>query len=169
MSELLRFGHKAIRSLIIRDYMAKCGYDKAVCFSCGNAARSLEETGIDTLHIGEQGVLKPTRWFTQAEIHRAFPNHFDATSGNLPIELMYEIGKAYKTHLGKLPDEVYVPTGSGETIVCLKMVYPDTHFVAVYNLDKATEYSPNAPLNGIVKLISDNVIMDGKEEWTGSN
>ena len=94
------------------------------------------------------------------EIKNRFPTYFDATSGHLNIELMQQIGKKYKEYLGELPSKVYVPTGSGETLVCLKLVYPKTKFIAVYNLGKETEYNENAPLNTLVRLLSEEIILN---------
>ena len=157
--ELLRFPHKRIRAQIIKQYI-EGRYKKAVCFSCGNAAMALEDAGVKTLHIGEHGVLKPQKWFTQAEIHEMFPDYFDATSGHLPAELMNMLANAYKNYLRELPPEVYVPTGSGETLVCLKTAFPAVDFVAVYNLDKATEYGESCPLNALVKALAMDVIFE---------
>ena len=155
----LRFPHKAIRAEVIKKYMKKWNYDKAVCFSCGNASARLKEAGVNTLAIATNGELTPNKWFEQAEIAKTFPGYFDATSGNLPIELMNALAKTYKDYLGELASPVYVPTGSGETLVCLKMAYPEIDFIAVYNLDSATEYSESAPLNSLVKALAKDVIM----------
>lgn len=162
-AELLRFPHKQIRADIIKDYMREAGFTKAVCFSCGNAARALEAAGVDTVHVGADGELNPNKWFTQARISKVFDGYFDATSGHLPIELLLRLAAAYKKHLqDKLGDVVYVPTGSGETLVCLKLAYPNKKFIAVYDLDKATEYSKDAPLNKFVELLA-AVIYRAKE------
>lgn len=160
--ELLRFPHKRLRAYMIKDYMRAAGYKKAVCFSCGHAAEELEKAGVDVLHIGPHGVLTPQQWFTQADIHANFPEFFDATSGHLPVSLMVALSTIYQGYIGPLSGKVYVPTGSGETVVCLKMAYPDVDFVAVYNLDEATEYSPYCPMNPLVRLLCKEVIMDGK-------
>lgn len=158
----LVFPHKKIRSKVIKDYIDG-EYDKVVCFSCGNAARALEEEGLDVLHIGEEGVLNPLKWFTMKDINHFFKDYFDGTSGHLSNELMSLIGKAYKDYLGELPYRVYLPTGSGETLVCLKMAYPDVDFIAVYNLGKETEYSEYAPLNKLVELMSYDIIFNDEE------
>lgn len=158
MSDVLRFPHKKIRAEKIKQYMQQAGYKKAVCFSCGNAARELLRAGVPTIHIGEKGILTPKVWFKQAEIHDTFPECFDATSGHLPMELMLRIGRAYREYLGDLDECVYVPTGSGETLVCLKLAYPDTDFVAIYNIDEKTEYSEDAPLNGLVKELAFDIV-----------
>lgn len=154
---LLRFDHKQIRAEVIREYMTEAGYSRAVCFSCGNAARALESAGVETIHIGENGILSPKKWFSPAEVRNIWHDAFDATSGHLGVFLMEKIGKCYRDHLGDLPDVVYVPSGSGETLCCLKMAYPQNEFIAVYGLDKATEYSENAPLNGLVDLLAFDV------------
>lgn len=162
--ELLRFHHKAIRSVVIKHYMSGT-WEKAVCFSCGNAAKELEKVGVYVVHIGPHGVLAPRKWFSQREIHQIFPAYFDATPGHLPNELLGELGAAYAAHLGELPEKVYVPTGSGETLLCLAMAYPGTQFVAVYNLDEATKYEPQCPLNRMVELVSKRIIK--ADEWQG--
>jgi hypothetical protein len=71
----------------------------------------------------------------------------------------------------ELPDVVYVPSGSGETLVCLKLAYPEKKFIAVYNLDAATEYSPRCPLNDFVKVMAEDrifhsgiIIKDGGDD-----
>ena len=168
-NNMLRFPHKAIRARVIKEYLAAQGCEKVVCFSCGNAAERMQEAGLDVLHIGPKGVLAPRKWFTQKEIACEFPGRFDATSGHLPAELMYALSQAYKAHIGHLPQKVYVPTGSGETLVCLKLAYPDTDFVAVYNMDDATEYSPDAPLNAYVAAMAADVLfgMDNLQEVVG--
>ena len=48
-------------------------------------------------------------------------------------------------------------SGSGETLVCLKMAYPEKDFIAHYNVkgyEKATEYNEVAPLNRLVKVLA---------------
>ena len=159
---LLVFPHKKIRSKVIKEYIDG-EYDKIVCFSCGNAARALEDENLDVLHIGEEGVLNPLKWFTMKEVNHFFSEYFDGTSGHLSVELMELVGKAYKEYLGELPDLVYIPTGSGETLVCLKMAYPNTDFVAVYNLGKETEYNENAPLNTLVRLLAYDIVFDDEQ------
>ena len=169
-ADLLRFPHKKIRAEVIKEYMEKADYKKAVCFSCGNAARALEDAGIEVLHIGAAGDLIPMKWYTQAEIKKVFPDYFDATSGHLPMELMLKIAERFQRYLGfEMPAIVYVPTGSGETIVCLKLAYPEKRFVAVYDLDKATEYDEQAPLNKLVELLAEKVIKNEKSGMEKEN
>ena len=159
MNNLFVFPHKKIRAEVIKNHLNKSRYKKVVCFSCGNAAVALINAGIETLHIGENGDFLPNKWFNQTEINNIYPDYFDATSGHLTIEIMFLLGKAYKQYLGELMKKtIYVPTGSGETLVCLKMVYPETQFVAVYNLNAATQYNEKAPLNNLVKLLSNEII-----------
>ena len=156
--KLLKFPHKMIRAKVIKGYLKDTGYKKVVCFSCGNNIKALRAEGLEVLYVGENGDLSPNKWYTQGEIRKVFPEYFDATSGHLPMELMLTLGEAYKTYLGELEDEiVYVPSGSGETLVCLKMAYPDKKFVAVYNLDKATEYDRHCVLNRLVELLAADI------------
>ena len=165
---LLTFPHKKIRSKVIREYI-NGNYNKIVCYSCGNAGRALEELKLDVLHIGEEGILDTNKWFSMKEINHYFHEYFDATSGHLNIELMQLISKEYLKYFGKNKfkpnQEIYIPTGSGETLVCLKMAYPQTKFIAVYNLGKETEYNPNAPLNKLVELLAYKIILNGAEQF----
>lgn len=157
--EYLRFPHKRIRASEIKKYMKAAGYKKAVCFSCGNAARELQNVGVDVLHIGTQGDLVPNKWFKQEEINAIFPDYFDATSGHLPVQLMLNLAVRFREYLGNtVPDIAYIPTGSGETLVCLKIAYPEKKFIAVYNIDDATKYEEAAPLNKLVELLAYDVV-----------
>jgi hypothetical protein len=157
--ELLRFPNKALRAQAIKAYMQEYGYERAICFSCGNASKALKDAGVDTLDISAGGDMQALRWFTIGEIKQRFPTYFDATSGHLPVDCMQMVADIFKDHLHTLPNAINVPTGSGETLVCLKMAFPDVKMTAVYNLDNATKYEKGAPLNGIVKILADNMII----------
>lgn len=151
---MLVFNAKPIRSRVIKRYMQAIKVDRAVCFSCGNASKALKEEGIDTLDISCTGDLIANRWFTPAEVAERFKGYFDATSGHLPLHLMVAIANEFKKHLGELKESSYeVPTGSGETIICLKIAYPHINFIGVYNLGAPTEFSSEAPLNDVVKAL----------------
>lgn len=153
---MLRFANKQLRAEVIAAYLRKAGRFDAgvVCFSCGNASRALQAVGLHVVDISPAGELHAGSWWRQADIARAFPAHFDATSGHLHAGLMAEIGAAYRAALGDLPDRVEVPAGSGETVVCLAMAYPATAFVAVYDdSNPATTWSADAPLNALVKRL----------------
>jgi len=151
---LLRFPNKQLRSSVIATFVKKAGYRGCVCFSCGNASKMLKLQGLYVVDVAPKGCLEAKKWWTMPEIHNAWPDLFDATSGHLPIPLLNDIAAAFKTYLGHLPNRNYkVPTGSGETILCLKMAYPDITFIPVYNLDEATKYEPDAPLNRLVEVL----------------
>lgn len=154
---LFRFDNKRIRAQAIRQYMAQHGYRKAVCFSCGNASRELRRAGIDTLDVSPTGDMQALRWFTIGEVRDQFPDHFDATSGHLPMDCMQMVANMYRDELGDSIGRICLPTGSGETLVCLKMAYPDSHITAVYNLDAATAYDEHAPLNSLVQALADDI------------
>jgi hypothetical protein len=124
-SEELHFPHKSIRAKVIADFARSAGYPGVVCFTCGNAAQTLRDQGLEVTEVGPRGDLNPGKWWTIAEIHRTFPHLFDATSGHVPIPLLGDIAKAFREHLGDLPAGRYaVPSGSGETITCLRVAYP---------------------------------------------
>lgn len=157
--ELLRFEHKKIRAKVIEKYLKDLNINDVICFSCGNASRELKNTSLNVLDISPTGDLIANRWFTKKEIKKYFPNYFDATSGHLENDLMILIGQEYKKHLGTLDKLTYVPSGSGETLVCLKLAYPDNDFIAVYNIDKATEYSKDCELNKLVEVMAKKIIL----------
>lgn len=151
---MLTFPNKQIRAAVIAGYVRAYGQNRVVCFSCGNASRALKEIGLEVIDVSSQGDLMPRDWWTPEKIAKVWPDSFDATSGHLPLFLMQRIGEHFRTHLGPLHEPAYeVPTGSGETILCLKFAYPDKRFIAVYNLDDATHFEPSAPLNPVVRAL----------------
>lgn len=158
------FPNKRIRAKVIKEYMHKYGYEKAVCFSCGNATRELKRAGVNVLDISPTGDLQALKWYTMGDIKQTFPSYFDATSGHLPYECMLWIAQEYKKYLGDIPQTIYLPTGSGETLVCLKLAYPKSKIKAVYNLNSATAYEKGAPLNSLVRLLADDIINAGAKE-----
>ncbi len=139
---------KTIRAQLISRYIRAAGYVGVVVFTCGNAAAALRSVGVDVLEVGNHGELIPGKWWTPAEIRRIWPDRFDATSGHLPAPLMAEIAAALRKAMGHLPPAEYgIPTGSGETIICMRWAYPLCTFVPIYGGSAATAYSPQAPLN----------------------
>ncbi len=153
---------KMIRAIEIDVYMDKAGYEKAVCFSCGNASSELRWQGVDVLDISQSGDLEARRWFTQAEIRATWPHAFDATSGHLPAELMYRIGLRLAKLHGLQEGEIYtIDCGSGETLVALKMARPGCRFIAWFDNSKpGTEFHSEAPLIPLVLALSDQVWID---------
>ena len=147
--------------------MRKYGYKRAICFSCGNATRELKRAGVNVLDISPKGDMQALRWYTMGDIKQTFPSYFDATSGHLPYECMLWIAQAFKKYLKDIPQTIYLPTGSGETLVCLKLAYPKSKIIAVYNLNSATAYEKGAPLNSLVKLLADDIINAGIKESEG--
>lgn len=143
---------KTLRAKLIRAHVQAAGYAGVVCFSCGNASAALAALGLQLLDVSPRGSLVPTRWWTPAEIRAAWPHLFDATSGHLPAWMMAALAEALHAELGKLHDSAYlVPTGSGETVMCLRWAYPSTEFVAVYDdARQATRYHAEAPLARLV-------------------
>lgn len=159
-NQLLKFEHKRIRAEVIKEYLKDKSYKGVVCFSCGNASSELKKVGLNVIDISPNGDFIPNKWFKPSEVHELFKNYFDATSGHLTMELMNKIADRFYAELNGILDDInYVPTGSGETLVCLKLAFPDKKFVAVYNLDAATKYDENAVLNNLVKVLADEVIM----------
>lgn len=148
---------KLLRSKLIARYVRQAGYYGAVIFSCGNAARALKaelEPGLPVVGIAPGYDLKAERWWMPDEIRRLWPHMFDATAGHLPMPLMVQLAQALADHLGPLTAGTYhVPTGSGETVLCLRWAYPHTTFVAVYDSSNpATMFEKHAPLTPLVVL-----------------
>ena len=143
---------KTIRAKIIKNHLAVQGKNHCVCFTCGNAAAALRKEGLSVTAVGYHDELIPAKWFNYSEIQIKFNGLFDATSGHLPFPLMVEIAKQLKLILGELDDTlVYnVPTGSGESIVCLAIAYPSCNFIPIRTKGKETKYEVDAPLNGLV-------------------
>jgi len=162
----INLDEKKIRAKVIKKYLNSCGKNKCVCFTCGNAGKALKEVGLNVVTVGDKELLKPGKWFSYAEIANSF-NRFDATSGHLPIPLMLEIAMGLKKKLGKLNiEEVYeVPTGSGETIICLAMAYPYIKFKPIrYENYAPTRYELYAPLNSLVEALFGEDNIKNKEE-----
>ncbi len=144
---MLRFANKKVRAEVIAAYIKEAGYRGCVCFSCGNASRALKDVGLYVVEVAPQGDLQSAnKWWTPEEIHRAWPDLFDATSGHLPAFLMVRIGRAYRELLGVLEGQHNVPTGSGETIQCLRWAYPNVKFQPVFDCGQGTERHEQAPL-----------------------
>ena len=134
---------------------------RVVCFTCGNAAEALRKAGLQVVEISPHGKLAANSWCTTGEVRRMFPQHYDATSGHLPIDMMLRLGYRMTKWLNEsgvwLEDgvEYVVPSGSGETVVSLKLANPHINFVARYDDGSpATHYDVDNPLNGLVRLLA---------------
>lgn len=160
---LLKIENKKIRSQVIRKYLDGIGVNKVVCFSCGNASRELKNVGLDVLDVSESGSLIPNKWFNSDDFLHYFPEFFNATSGYLPLDLMAQIGEEFRKKLGELESPVYVASGSGETIICLKLAYPTIDFIAVYDdSNPATVCDKKSPLFPLVELLAKDIIQINK-------
>jgi len=128
--------------------MQVAGYRGCVCFSCGNASRALLDAGLYVVDVSRHGMLDARMWWTPEEIHRAWPDLFDATPGHLPAPLMVSLAEAYRKELGEMEqvEQYVVPTGSGETVLCLRIAYPGLLFVAQYDdSSPSTRFCETAP------------------------
>lgn len=149
---------KHIRADVIDRYMRANGFRLCVCFSCGNASRILKEHGVPCVAVAPDGDLLAGRWWTMAEIRRTFPTAFDATSGQLPADVMLQVAHEFREEFAPVfadGDKAYViPTGSGETVLCLKLAFPDRTFIAQWRTgDPNCEYEPCAPLTPFVRAL----------------
>lgn len=154
--ETLIFPAKRLRAKVIAEYLSGLHQARCVCLTCGNAAEALREEGLEVCEVGPKAALQATRWIRPEEVAAWWPGLFDATSGHLPVWLMLRIANRFREHLGDLSESKYaIPTGSGETLVCLAMAYPDVRFVALYGDDPATKYEVAAPLNVLVARLAE--------------
>lgn len=147
---------KRIRAKVVKEYLDNLGSNRCVCFTSGNCSKELKKLGLNVIAIGNEQDLSPNKWFEFIEIGKF--GYFDATSGHLPLPLMLDIAKRLKKRIKKLPKKVIIATGSGETLVCLKLAFPETEFTAMYNLDHHTILNKKAPLNSLVKILTNNRI-----------
>lgn len=158
---------KEIRASVINKHLTKIGINKCVCFTCGNSAEQLRKQGLEVIGVGDNEILRPEKWFCYTEIQSTFNGLFDATSGHLAFPLMAEISDEFNGIArgadgricyawekdNKFPSfeagKTYgVPTGSGETIICLKMALPSVDFEPVRLKDfRPTKFLDNYPLN----------------------
>jgi len=148
---------KKIRSTVIAEYLLSINTNKCVCFSCGNSALFLKEAGLNVVYVGEKASLIPSKWFTFNEISNYFNGLFDATSGHLPFPLMIRISELMKKEMPIYKGKTDILTGSGETIICLKLAYPNVNFKPIREENNpATEFNVNAPLNKLIDIIFKN-------------
>ncbi len=154
---------KRLRAEVIAEHLEQIGEPRCVCFTCGNAANALREQGVQVVEVGDEGELAPRKWFGYGEIQQVFNGLFDATSGHLPMPLMRKVAErvgldgkipAWVSLANKLMGRVFVPTGSGESIVVLNMAFPNIELLPVRFAHPATEYNHSAPLNALVYAIT---------------
>ena len=148
----LQVDTKRLRAEVIREYILEAGYQGCICFTCGNASVALSQVRVVVVEVSPVGPLRPGKWWRPEEVHRVWPHLFDATPGHLPAFLMVRLAKAIKLELGEhLQGEYEVPSGSGETILCLRWAYPNVVFHPIFDCGKGTEREPQAPLLPVVE------------------
>ena len=166
MTDKLWWPHtsKEYRHYVISDYVNNSDHLGVVCFSVAGMqalATSLNVYDIPYIDISPHGALQTNRWWSLEEINITWPNLFDATSGHLQPPLMDRTAELMKQSLGKFDKATYyVPTGSGESLICTAMAYPHLNFVAVYNLNDVTQHNPQSPLNKMVAAVCEDVIVE---------
>lgn len=153
---------KMVRARVIKMHCELAGYQGCVCFSSGNSSRALREVGLYTIDVSPTGVLSANTWWTADAIHRSWPHLFDATSGHLPLPLMIELARVYQATLRPVEPEYAVPTGSGETILALRLAFPRIRWVAHYSTGiKGAYYDSRSPLNMVVAALFDFIRTEG--------
>lgn len=117
------------------------------------------------MEISPGGDLSANRWWSMNEIRNTFPDSFDATSGHLPMDMMNQLAAEYRTTFSDIikKGQTYtIPTGSGETVICLRMAFPKSQFIAQWdNQDPSCEYSDQAPMAQLVKATGEWEIING--------
>ncbi len=155
--------NKKERASVVIDYAKTHLYEGIVVFSIGSPEdlrRAIIRSPLNLISVAPDGDLQSAnKWWTQEEIRTSWPNYFDATSGHLPVFLLNQVVIKIRSKFLGIDEsgEYFVPTGSGETFVCMAMAFPRVKFRAVYNIDKYTQWNPNAPLNDMVKALADDV------------
>jgi len=151
---------KKIRSEVIKDYMQEIGISKAVVFTCGNAAKYLKKIGVEVLAIGEYEDLKPNKWFTHEEIGKKFKGYFNATSGDIPLFLIYKIGQKIRKIKKNKFKGGEIEVGSGETLLVMIFAYPElkNKIIPIRTGSPETKCNGGATLNPILKLLYPNFI-----------
>ncbi len=150
---------KEVRAVVIKEYMAEAGLDECVCLTCGNASRYLRAEGLNV-----EELIEPEDWYTESMIYGKWGRYglFNATSGMLSAELMMRVAERmkeiYKEDM-KWIGEMEVVCGSGETFVVMKLAFPEVVMSAVYNVDAATRWHKEAPLNGLVEALAYKVLI----------
>lgn len=157
LTPILEFPHKALRSEVICNYVRQSAYDGVVVITCGNAGKALKVEG-EKQGVGVTVLEQPKEWYSHERISKEFPNFFDATSGHLPMWLMQRIADKFRAYFKSegmfFEDNFYfVPTGSGETIITLRLAFPETNFIALYNYSRGSQFEEKAPLNNAVEIM----------------
>lgn len=151
---------KQIRAEVIATYLHQVGIKDVLCFSSGNCAKYLKMQGLNVL-----AVVNPQEWYTPEQIGSF--GLFDATSGNIPMFLINRIAERFAkdSQLGRVKlicdgaaesvknGVLRLPTGSGESLLIIKLAYPHLEIEPIYDLDEATKYNEGAPLNAMVNLL----------------
>ena len=140
----LKFDFKRERARLIYDFL-HTGFStpKVVLLTCGNAAQACREHAMDVVELGGGPCadLAPNQWMKPGHVARLFPDRFDATSGHLPLWMLIELAKTMRV---KNPDalalsdfdekeEIYVPSGSGESAVITALAFPALRVVACFD------------------------------------
>ena len=152
----LEFPAKELRTQVIIAHLNEINvYDGIVIFGCGNAAKELRDQSLMPLvDMSSTGDATPNHWWAPEEVKRSWPRYFDATCGMLPSFLMKRVAESYREYFKDTPPKnKSVATGSGETVVCLSMAFPETKFTAVYDVSDASKYHAEAPLNPLVTAL----------------
>jgi len=148
---------KKIRAFIIKSHLDKLGLDTCVCFTSGNATRFLRRAGLKVVSIGNKEDLSSNKWFSYTDIQKSFNGLFDATSGHLPLPFLNEISSRLKKEYAGFfnKDKIYpIKIGSGETILCLKLAFPEISFEPIRIKGYApTKFDKEAPLNDLIQVI----------------
>ncbi len=158
--------NKKDRAAVVVDYARTHFYEGIVVFSIGDPndlQRSILRSSLNLISVSPGGDLQSAnKWWSQEEIRTSWPNYFDATSGHLPVFLLNQIVVRIRSKFLGIDEskEYFIPTGSGETFVCMALAFPRVTFRAVYNIDRYTQWNPNAPLNDWVSALADDVYFD---------
>ncbi len=128
---------KKARSTVIVVHALLNSISKICLFSCGHAYKSLH-TVAEPYGIEVHWIRGEDRYYSREEVNELYPSYFDATCGALSIDLMHELGCILHKHLldqGYNDEILYVPVGSGETIVALGHHIPHSKLIGYHSKD----------------------------------
>lgn len=138
------------------EYVKETPYEGIVCVGEGPTVMELIKAAPAGMPVV---TIETDRAISMEGIANAYPRHFDATNGHLPLWLMVRIANKFAEWINanvrkSMGGEVRIPTGSGETLFELRIAYPEiteTQFVALYDFNRDKRFDPNGPINQAVR------------------
>lgn len=142
--------NKRLRARVIKKYY---GDQRLYAFSCGNATAALAKEGCNLVAIDGSSPIEARRYVTPKASDHYF-NGTNVTSGYLPLHLMLELAREYQHNIGEVSefDRIFVPCGSGETLLALSFFIPMRKLLPIVSGTFAPmKLDQNSPLENWVR------------------